>query len=153
MLDKFVTAVTDWPVLLQAVIGSAIFWLVLLVGQKLAVRISAKYSVSSKKRRKDFLIEQRLKYFYKTTTDNTIRSVVVSALTYRAFRNSLRAAIWLILGLLGGSLISVLAVIGFLGALYYLFAAMNTLTAVPDDADASEKFKEITKELEELDGA
>jgi hypothetical protein len=151
--NEFVAAITAWPVLIQGAIGSAIFWLVLLLGQKLAVRASAKYSESSKKRRKDFLMEQRLKYYYKTTTDNVARGVVFSALTYRAFRNFLRASIWMTLGLLGGSFISTLGVIGFLGAIYYLFAALNTVTPVPDGSDPAAKLKELSEEIERLETA
>jgi threonine/homoserine/homoserine lactone efflux protein len=74
-------------------------------------------------------------------------------LTYRAFRSFLRAVIWLTLGLLGGTFVSSLSVIGYFGALYYLFAALNTVTAVPDEDDAAKKVEEITSELKKLDEA
>jgi len=151
VLDQLIKAVSDWPVILQGAIGSALFWLVLLIGQKLSVTISAKYSESSKKRRRDFLLEQRLKYYYNSTNDNTARGTVFSALTYRAFRSFLRATIWLILGFLGGTFLSSLSVVGYLGALYYLFAALNTVTAVSLEDDAHQKVEEMTNELKKLD--
>ena len=150
MFQQLIKAVSDWPVLVQGAIGSAIFWLVLLIGQKSASLIALKYSSGSKSRRKSFLLEQRLKYFYKTTTDIPARSAVFTALTYRAFRSFLKAEIWLILGLLGGMLVPSLSVIGYLGAIYYLFEALNTVTPVPDTDDPAGKIAEITTKLKKL---
>jgi len=152
-MNELIKAASEWPVLLQGAIGSGIFWLVLVAGQKISISISKKYSESSKKRRKNFLIEQRLKYYYKTTSDNIIRGTVFSALTYRALRNFLKAIIWLTLGMLGKEFLSSLAIIGYVGTLYYLFAALNTVTPVPEEDDPSKKLEEMNSELKKLDEA
>ena len=152
-MNELIKAASEWPVLLQGAIGSGIFWLVLVAGQKISISISKKYSESSKKRRKNFLLEQRLKYYYKTTNDNIARGIVFSALTYRALRNFFKAIIWLTLGMLCKEFLSSLAIIGYVGTLYYLFAALNTVTAVPEEDDPSKKLEKINSELKKLDEA
>jgi hypothetical protein len=150
LLELLVKAVTDWPVLVQGAIGSAIFWLVLLVGQWAASALGAKYSSRSKKRRRAFLIEQRLKYAYKLAKDNETRAAVFAGLLYRASRNALRGCVWLTLGLLASSLLPVFGAAGFIGALFYFFDALNTVSTVPETDNVSERIKQISEELNSL---
>ncbi len=150
MLESLVKAITDWPVLVQGAIGSALFWLVLLLGQKGVSAATSKFSSKSKARRKSFLMEQRLKYAYKLTTDNDTRAAIFSGLLYRASRNALRGCIWLTFGSLASAFIPVFGAVGFVGALFYFFEALNTVTAVPEADSAKDKVKELTEELKAL---
>lgn len=150
MLDTIIKAVTDWPVLIQGAIGSAIFWLFLLLGQKAVSVATSKYSSKSKARRRSFLWEQRLKYAYKLAKDNNTRAAIFSGLLYRSARNTLRGCIWLTLGLFASTLLPVFGAVGFIGALFYFFEALNTVTAVPETDSIEAKIKEITEELKTL---
>ena len=155
MLDRLVAAITDWPALVQTVFGSAVFSLILVLGQKAAVAVSAKYAATSLKRRKNFLMEERMKYAYGAATDTAMRSAIISALLYRACRYAIRAAIWLTLGLIFSSVLPVLGAVGYIGCLYYLFVALNVVKGVgdSDSVDSSAKVKELTDELSKLNGA
>mgnify|MGYP000923873597 CR=1 FL=1 len=150
MFQELVAAIADWPVLLQGAIGSGLFLLVLRSGQRATSYVSEKYSESSRARRKAYLLEQLLKYHYKTVNDTSVRGAIFSALTYRAFRNFIRALVWMVLGLLGGTILGTLAVIGYLGALYYLFSALSTVTPAPDSDDPAGKIAELNAELAEI---
>lgn len=150
MLDKLVTVLTDWPVLVQGVLGSAFFWLILMLGQKTAMVVSAKYAATSRKRRESFLVEERLKYALQEATNTVEHTAYLSALLYRAFRHAIRAAIWLTLGLITSSFLPVIGAVGYIGCLYYLFAAFNVVKGVSNDEDTSAKLKELTDELNKL---
>lgn len=150
MIERLLAAVADWPIIVQGALGSALFAVVLFFGQKAAASITARYSVSSKNRRRGYLLEQGLKYAYKLTKDNPTRAAILTALIYRAIRHCIRAAIWLTLGLLGSTLLPVLGVVGYIGCLYYLFAALNSVAAVPDVEDVAEKMKQLKEEARAL---
>lgn len=150
MIDTLIKAVTDWPVLIQGMIGSALFWLVLVVGQRVVSVATAKYSSKSKARHRSFLMEQRLKYAYKLAKDNETRAAIFSGLLYRASRNALRGCVWIALGLAASTILPVFGVVGFVGALFYFFEALNTVTAVPEMANAEDKVKQLTEEIESL---
>ncbi|WP_349741502.1 hypothetical protein [Roseateles cavernae] len=150
MVETLIKAITDWPVLVQGAVGSALFWLVLLVGQKGVSAATTKYSSKSKAKRRAYLIEQRLKYGYKLAKENDFRAAIFAGLLYRASRNALRACIWLTLGLAVSAVVPVFGVVGFMGALYYFLEALNTVTAVPETEDVAAKIKAITEELKSL---
>jgi hypothetical protein len=150
MIDKLLSAVADWPVIVQGALGSALFAGLAYLGQRLTPLISARFSEVSKKRRKAFLFQQRLKYAYKVTKDNPTRGAIISALLYIAARSLIRAAIWLVLGLIFSSFEGVLGVVGFGGCLYYLFAALSVVNHVPDAEDNAAKLEELRIEAEKL---
>jgi hypothetical protein len=150
VIERLLTSISDWPVIVQGALGSALFAAVLFLGQKATGSLSSRYSAVSRERRRNFLLEQRLKYSYKLAKDMPTRAAIFSGLLYRASKNALRAAVWLTLGLIFSTFLPVLGLVGFLGALYYLFAALNTVTPVPEVDDIAERLKELTVESKTL---
>ncbi len=146
-MDKLISAVSDWPVLVQGAIGSALFWLVLVFGQKIAAYASVHFATRSRKKRKSALGIQIFRYSAIKAVDPAEQAKYMSALWFRASRDLIKGLIWLALGLAFESVISILGMVGFFGCLYYLFAALEIVKPIdsPDDIDA-----EITRLKEEL---
>lgn len=150
MLEKLLSAISDWPVIVQGALGSALFASMVYVGQKIATTLNMRAAEVSKKRRKDYLYRLQLKYGFKAAKDNAIKTALLSALLYLAARDALRGAVWLALGLLTGSFLPVLGAVGFLGALYYWFTALSAVSPAPEVDNVEERFKQVNEEWEAL---
>ncbi len=153
MLEKIIAAVTDLPVLIQGALGSALFALVMVLGQRLAAFIALKLTATSRKRRKRFLIEEILKYNVLSTNDYATRGAFVLLLLYRASRSLFKALIWLTLGLIFSAANPVLGLVGFLGCLYYLFAALNTVRAPEQVEDVEAKLEALKTQKAQIEDA
>jgi hypothetical protein len=149
-MDRLVAAIADFPVIVQGALGSALFALLLIVGQRVTAWAKQKEASSSVKRRRRYLIEEGLRYHVLAATDSATRGAFVILLLFRATRNLFKALLWLTLGLITGSVLNVLAVVGYLGALYYLFAGLSTLAPPSQKVDPKTKLAEIRRELEPL---
>ena len=148
-MEKVIAAIQDWPVLMQAAIGSGLFWLLLVVGQWLTTSLSTQFSNLSKQRRKSVLLTEIIKLrALKTSLDEVLGGSYASILWYRASRRVVMGLIWLTLGLIFGSIVDVLGIVGFIGCLYYLFSALNVVGTVSFEGDIDEKIKEMEKKLE-----
>ena len=66
---------------------------------------------------------------------------------YRSLRHFYKALIWLTLGLILNSIISVFGIIGFIGCLYYLFCAANAVQGVKIDGSHKHEIAHIKEEL------
>jgi len=147
MIDRLVSAITDLPVIIQGALGSALFALALLVGQRLFALSAERYARSSILRRRRYLIEQQIKYNVLSATDYAARTAFVSLLIYRASRSLFKALIWLTFGLSFG----IFGFVGFIGCLYYLFRGLNTVTPPERADDVPKKLEEIKDELSKLE--
>jgi hypothetical protein len=59
---------------------------------------------------------------------------------------------WVILGLIANSFLNPMGVIGYLGAIFYLFKAFEVVSPNTDDPDVNkDKLKAVTDELTELE--
>ena len=152
MFDKLVAAVTDLPVIVQGALGSALFALLLFMGQRLTTWLIVKYSQSSRARKRVFLIEESLKYNLTNADDYATRGAFVSRLSYRALRSLFRSLIWLTLGLIFGIVDKIFSIVGYLGCLYYLFSGLNTLMPPTRVKDVEAKLEEIEAEKKKLGG-
>lgn len=151
MIDRLLSAISDIPVIVQGALGSALFSLILYVGQRVSSSVKCKVTSHSQRRRKAYLIEERIKYNVLVAENYDERAAYVSLLLYRASRNLVKALIWLTLGLMTGSLIWVLGVVGYVGALYYLFNALTTVTGPAATDDYEKRLEEISAEIERLE--
>ncbi len=151
-MEKLIAAIQDWPILIQGAIGSALFWVLLALGQKLMTFLSAKFSSLSKRRKKSELYTQLLRFRALTTSPHDLGGHYASILLYRASRSVVKALIWLAFGLIFYSVINALGIVGFIGCLYYLFAAYNVVRPLDYDGNITEKIKEIEQQLEKISG-
>ena len=149
MLDRLVNAVTDLPVIVQGALGSALFALVLFVGQRVLAIAIARLAHSSKKRRKQALVDELAILNAASAKDVASETYYGVVVLYRTGRHLVRGLLWLTLGLVFGSTISVFGLIGYIGCLYYLFQALRLVEG--GDADNAEaRLKEINTELNAL---
>ncbi|MHB1059840.1 MAG: hypothetical protein ACYC0F_18350 [Rhodanobacter sp.] len=150
MLQKWIEALTDLPVIVQSALGSALFALLLLLGQFTFRILSAKYSHSNKRRRRRFLRNEIAKIQVIHAKEHATKSAYLSLLIYRASRSFAKAFIWLTLGLLFGSIGQGFGVAGYLGAIYYFFSALSPLRAPSKTGDKSARLLELRAELKAL---
>lgn len=153
-LQRFVTAVQDWPVLVQGALGSGLFWLVLLVAQRTTAFLSSHIALQSKHRRQADLKNQLLRFHALKASagaDSAAVAGFASVLLYRTARPVIKALMWLTLGLVFQSVLGVLGVVGFVGCLYYLLTAFNIVRPLVFDGDIDQKIAELEQKLAELD--
>jgi hypothetical protein len=148
-MEKLVTAIENWPVLIQGAIGSALFWVLLVFCQKLTTFLSERFSTLSKKRRQSELLNQLLRFHALTTSPRDFGGPYASVLWFRASRKVVKALIWLTFGLIFESIIT-FGVIGFIGCLYYLFDAYNIVRPLNYDGDITKKIREIEEQLKNI---
>lgn len=149
-MEKFITSIQDWPVIIQGALGSALFALVLFVGQKVASYFLDTFRASSRQSRIRQLREQLIRQKALKAKDHSERGYYASLLWLRASRHVVKALIWLTLGLAFNSFLGVLGVVGFMGAIYYLFFALNIVKAINYDGDITKKIEEIKAEMAKL---
>lgn len=149
-MEKLITSVQDWPVIIQGALGSALFALVLFVGQKVASYFLDTFRANSRQSRIRQLKEQLIRLKALKAKDHSERGYYASLLWLRASRHVVKALIWLTLGLAFNSTLGVLGVIGFMGAIYYFFFALNIVKAIHYDGDITQKIEEIRAEMAEL---
>ena len=148
-MDKFVTVINDWPVIVQGALGSALFAFALWFGQKLYTWFNNKLSKFSRNNRKSSLITEMVKINLKLTTGKE-RHIFAPILLYRMSRPFIKAIIWLVLGLITGNLFEALSVVGYIGSIYYLLKALDVVSAYSFEGDLKERINEINKQLKEL---
>ena len=149
-MEKLIASIQDWPVIVQGALGSALFALVLFAGQKVAAYFLDTFRANSRQSRIRQLKEQLIRLKALNANDHSERAYYASLLWLRASRHVVKALIWLTLGLTFNSILGVLGVVGFMGAIYYLFFALNIVKAINYDGDIPQKIAEIRAEMTEL---
>ena len=146
---NYINEILEWPIIVQGALGSAIFWLILILGQKITLFISNRLSNYSKSHYEKDLKIERFKYLIMACSE-TERPTYIISLIYIAMIRMLRGLIWLTLGLVTQSFIPVFGVIGYIGALYNLFLSLKVFKPVESSINANEKIEEIETKLNEL---
>ena len=149
MLDRLIALVTDLPVIVQGALGSALFALLLFIGQKCAASIGAWYSNSSKRRKKEALVDELAVLSVVIAKDFPRSTQYTVMVLYRASRHVVRALYWLTLGLIFGSAISVFGVVGYLGCLFFLLQALRLVQGRSEEEmnAAESRLEQIKVEL------
>lgn len=150
-MERFLTAVKDWPVIVQGALGSALFALTLYLGQKLFHYASEHFVALSSNRRKKQLRHKIVRLNVYLAKDYAERSYYTSLTWIRASRELARALLWLALGLITGSIFGVLSIVGYLGCIYYLFATLNVVGPMTVGNDAEEELRKLYEELKKLE--
>ncbi len=107
--------VLDWPPIIQGAIGSAVFWLLLLLGQNATGRFARFGTITKKEGLYRELIQEKMMRQH--------LDVVVAACMYQALSYLTRGAIFLGLGSILASAIPVLFTVGGVGFIYYAYGA------------------------------
>ncbi len=150
-MTVLLNAISDFPVIVQGALGSALFALCLYLGQKATVASRQWAASLSKRRRRRYLIEEIARYNVIANKDYAIRGAFVTLLLLRACRSLFKALLWLTFGLITGNVIGVLSVVGYLGALYYLFGGLSTLAPADKSVDAKERLRQLRAERKAIE--
>ena len=155
MLDRLIAAIIDLPVIVQGAMGSALFALLLLIGQKISASLGAWHSQSSKSRKEQALIDEMAVLSGIAATDIRTSTHYTLIVLYRASRHVVRALYWLTLGLLFGSTISVFGIVGYLGCLFYLLQALRLVQGKSkEEIDGVQtRLAQVKEELRIIDAA
>ena len=143
-METISNIIKDWPVIVQGALGSALFWLALIVGKKVIDFSKLLYSKHSESSRRTWLTNRSGMIMLVLNKETDEQSHMASLLLYRASRYLFKALMWLVLGLLMQIVYPVIAVIGYLGCLFYL---MEGFTIVGGTGESEE---ELIKELETI---
>jgi hypothetical protein len=148
----YINIITEWPVIIQGALGSGLFWIILLVGNKGIEYSSLLYSKHSINSRYTWLTNRAGIIELRLTNPLDEQSYLTSILLYRASRFLFKALMWLVLGLALQLFLSQLAIIGYLGCLYYLISGYNVVGGTDgEDKELSEELDKINIELESIE--
>jgi len=137
----------DLPPIVQGAIGSALFWLILVLSQK-AIGGLTKFGGAAKKEAlwRELIHE---KFFRQRLP---ILHAVMTACQYQALSFFARGAIFLGLGVLASPIFKLSLTVGAAGFLYYTYRALRWLKPYTLESDESElqiwtRIAEVEKEL------
>lgn len=151
-MDKFISAVQNWPVLVQGAIGSAIFWLILLIGQRATGFFSKIARDRAEGNQESHLFNELLRHrAVRDATHPESTADFASLLWYRASRKLIVGLIWLSLGLMFSEVAQAFGVVGFIGCIFNLFGALNVVKPLNVEGDIDEKIGQFEAKLENLD--
>jgi hypothetical protein len=111
-----INTVTDWPVIIQGALGSAMFWAVLEVGQRLLKRAATRLS-SDKKAANWWALSAH-------EARGELAQKARFMCIYAAIHYLLKAGVVTAISLAIGSAIEVFSSVGYLIAAYFLFRAL-----------------------------
>jgi len=150
-MSTIIETIQNWPVIIQGALGSALFALVMYLGEKVFSAAPALASRLSRTRRRSYLITKAIRLRAKTSKDPLAKAYYPAMLWYRASRDVIKGLIWLTLGLIFTNMVGVFGVIGHLGCLYYLFFALEVVKPIKGDSASIEaQLVEINQRLKDL---
>jgi hypothetical protein len=149
-METLITTFKDWPVIVQGALGSGLFWITLYALQLLFARMANGFSYLSKANELSSLRDELANIQLSLANGDQKTHAVISIL-YRMSRPFINGMLWLVLGLLLGSAISIFDVVGYIGSLYY-FAKASTIVAPYSYAgDLNERNEAILQRITELE--
>ncbi|MBA2083780.1 hypothetical protein [Aeromonas veronii] len=149
-MNDLITAIKAWPIIVQGALGSGLFWLILVLLQKISLKITGYLSHLFKESEKSEIRTELLKILM-TEAAGIEKLNYAAPILYRMARPFLRAILWLVLGLFVGSIISIFGIIGYIGSIYYLLQALNVVSAYKYNGDLEERKSVLSARLKELE--
>ncbi|MFT5266222.1 MAG: hypothetical protein ACI8YQ_004986 [Polaribacter sp.] len=153
-VNELVNTILEWPLIIQGALGSGLFWLVLLLGQKLSSLSNRVIAQRSTDNEIIYLRNLRDKYIGLKAHQNKntqVANYIATGFIYKSLRSLFKGLIWLALGLSFGLLIPVLGVVGFVGCLYHMFKGLTVVQEIDKGISPSDKISEIDQRLNELE--
>ncbi|MDT7518141.1 hypothetical protein RAE19_05235 [Rhodoferax sp. TBRC 17660] len=133
-----IKTITDWPVIVQGALGSALFWVILETGQRLLKQATSRFSSD----------QMAANYFALAAheAEGKFGEKARFMCLYAALHYCSKAAIVIVLSLVLGQVFGIFATVGYLLAVFFLFRA---LAFVPHTASwgttvqRESKFKDV----------
>ena len=150
-MEDLYKAITEYPVIVQGALGSALFAFLFFIGKKTFQIIDDILSKYFKQVKLESLIRLQKKYIglkAHRSKDLLKSSSIRTELLYVGFRNFINGVIWILLGLI----LDLYETIGYLGGIYYMFKALYSVQkiTISDDLDIDKKIKEISEQIKKL---
>jgi hypothetical protein len=148
-LNDIIQIIKEWPVIVQGALGSALFWLVLLIVQRASSLGILYFSNHSRTQRFSWLISRECKHeaFGGAETDAKA-AYATSCLIYRSLRHCYKGLMWLALGLIVYPFFDIGLVIGGFGMVYFFSKAFEVVAPFKENENSPEEWKKVKKELE-----
>lgn len=125
-----VKKILEWPAIVQGALGAALFWLVLLIGQKLVdIFTKGATAFSSKWKTHSLSREYVARRYFVELEDGAYG---FSLCIYQCLQYVIRGIILLLLGYISSSFIPIFGWVGFVGGLYFLLRGAWWVTSFED---------------------
>jgi hypothetical protein len=150
-MNELIDAIKQWPVIVQGALGSALFWVISVLAQKLMKLSTEHLSRRNKIERISWLISRDTKHEAFGGAKNYAQaSHAVSSLVYRSLRPAYRGFLWLGLGLIASSISEIGVAIGGVGMVYYFLKAYEVVSPIGIEENTKEAQKKVRQELVKL---
>jgi hypothetical protein len=145
-MKAIIDQILQWPVIVQGALGSALFWLILVIGERSFRKCTSIFRGFSKEKQIEFLYADAVRHMAFADKDSGHFVVLI----YCAVHYVIQALLAICLGLIFESIFPVFGVVGFAMAIYYLFLALNTVRDTKSGVDHKKELEQIEKKIEEL---
>jgi hypothetical protein len=124
---ELLNEILKWPVIAQGALGSGVFWLILVAGQKLT-NLSKKYigKLFDKKEKDSEKIDLLVLNAF-VTDDSHIKTGTFVLMVFTALHYFIKAFIFFGLGWFFQNIIPTFGLLGYLIGFYYLFSSLSYL--------------------------
>ncbi len=140
---EIIDTILEWPIIIQGALGSALFWVILAVGQKLIEFSGSRLS-------KDKKVANYWPLTAYTSDDLEQKKRAYLNCIYGGLHYLVKALIVIILSLMISPIIHTVAIVGYLISVFYLFKSLSYIPHFDSFGSyekAVEKRKELVKEL------
>ena len=136
---EILNTILEWPIIVQGALGSALFWLILVAGQKLTALISSKIGEDKDVATTFCLLAKA------GPTENSRLQGYLNTL-YGGFHYFIKALIVVVISLLTSPINHIVAMVGYFISVYFLFRSLfyvQHFTALGTTKECEEKLKKI----------
>ena len=133
---EIIGKILEWPIIVQGALGSALFWLVLFVGQKTINKISEKWNSD----------KETANYFAKSfhaTEHETIRHLAFQSSMFGVLHYFIKSILIVVLSFIFGQFIPLFQTLGLIISLYFLFRALSYVPHFDSFSSKEETRKEL----------
>jgi hypothetical protein len=151
-MDTILNFINNSPVVIQGAAGSALFWVILVIGQRIFNIIGTKFSLVNAKYKEETFYRE---YIQIKLFRGERRHEVISMCTYQALSYLLRGFVFLGLGFIMSDFIPLSNSIGGVGFLFYLFRSLGWMKPfyVGEEQSEMERWNRIKVIEQELFGS
>ena len=145
-MKSIIDQILQWPIIVQGALGSALFWLILTIGDPVVRKFGSIMRGFSKKRQLDILMTDSLRY--RALIESDAKHLIV--LLYAAVHFVVKALLSLCLALMFESVFPAFGFVGYAMAIYYLFMAGIAVRDTKPNIDAKAELKRVDDEIKRL---
>ncbi|WP_141833759.1 hypothetical protein [Delftia sp. HK171] len=138
---EIITKITDWPVIIQGALGSALFWIIIELGQRVAKSTTARFSKDKQAGNAWALMAHEAK------GPHALQAKFICM--YAALHYLLKAGVVATLSFVIGNSIEIFSSVGFLISTYFLFRALSYVPHTTSWGTLEDRAKAYQRMLDE----